>query len=124
MSKNIDAINTTVASLMGGVCSRKQEVSRVIDSWLGVVVCCVETAVVPLAGVVCCWEQEVVRVIDSREDEGVCCVGSSEGEVEGASWVLWLDGASDGEVGTLHHLLPLLLALGNPLYGGEEAEDG
>ena len=49
------------------------------------------------------------------------CLG--EGEVEGASWVLWLDGAADGEAGTLHHLLPLLLALRNLLYGGEEADD-
>ena len=61
-------------------------------------------------------------MIDSRQDVCVCGVGSSEGEVEGASWVLWLDGASDGETGTLHHPLPLLLALGNPLHGGEEAD--
>ena len=40
MSENIDAINTAVASSVGWVCSRKQEVSRVTDSWLGVVVCC------------------------------------------------------------------------------------
>ena len=39
MRENIDAINTAVASLMGGAYIRKQEVSRVIDSWLGVAVC-------------------------------------------------------------------------------------
>ena len=43
-------------------------------------------------------------VIDSRLDVGVCGVGSSEGEVEVASWVLWSDGAADCEVVTLHHL--------------------
>ena len=64
MIKNIDVVNTAVVPLVGVVCCRKQEVGRVIDSWLGVV---------------------------------VCCVGSSEGELEGASWVLWLDGAAHGE---------------------------
>ena len=52
----------------------------------------------------------------------MCCVGSSEGEVEGASWVLWSDGAADGEVVTLHHLQPLLLALRdttNGVYKGD-----
>ncbi|KAF3839031.1 hypothetical protein F7725_017748 [Dissostichus mawsoni] len=29
-----DVINTAVASLVGGLCSREQEVGRVIDSWL------------------------------------------------------------------------------------------
>lgn len=38
MRKNIEVINTSVASVVGGLCSRKQEVGRVIDSWLGVVV--------------------------------------------------------------------------------------
>ena len=64
MIMNIDVVNTAVVPLVGVVCSRKQEVGRVTDSWLGVV---------------------------------VCCVGSSEGELEGASWVLWLDGAADGD---------------------------
>lgn len=41
MRGDIDVINTCVVSMMGGRCSRKQEVSKVIDSWLGVVVCCV-----------------------------------------------------------------------------------
>ena len=86
MAEHSDLINTAVVSLVGVVCCRKQEVGRVIDSWLGV---------------------------------GVCCGGSSEGEVEGACWVLWLDGTADGEVGTLQHLQPLLLALRNPVYGGE-----
>ena len=61
-------------------------------------------------------------MIDSWQGVGVCGVGSSEGEVEVASWVLWLDGASDGEDGTLHHLLPLLLALRNPVYGVYEGD--
>ena len=90
MSKNIDAINTAVASLVGGVCSRKQEVSRVIDSWLGVV---------------------------------VCCVGGGEGELEGASWVLRLDGAADGEAGAPVHLKPLLLGLGDPVHGRRHRDD-
>ena len=88
MAEHSDVINTAVVSLVGVVCCRKQEVGRVIDSWLGV---------------------------------GVCCVGSSEGEVEGSSWVLWLDGTDDGEVETLNLLKPLLLALRNPKYGGKEA---
>ena len=73
----------------------------------------INTAVVPLVGVVCFRKQEVSRVIDSCQGVGVCCVGSSEGEVEGTSRVLWLDGARDGEVGTLHHLLRI------PVDGGE-----
>ena len=84
MRKNIDAINTAVVSLVGGVCSRKQEVSRVIDSWLGVV---------------------------------VCCVGGGEGELEGASWVLRLDGAAEGEVGAPENLKLLLLGPGDPVHG-------
>ena len=50
---NIDVINTAVVSLVGVVGFRKQEVSRVIDSWQDVGVCCVVTAVVSLVGVVC-----------------------------------------------------------------------
>ena len=61
-------------------------------------------------------------MIDSWQGVGVCCVGSSEGEVEGASWVLWLDGTDDGELETLQHRQPLLLAIRNPLYGGGEAD--
>ncbi|KAF3850427.1 hypothetical protein F7725_012199 [Dissostichus mawsoni] len=38
LRKSRDVINTAVASLVGGLCSREQEVGRVIDSWLGVVV--------------------------------------------------------------------------------------
>ena len=75
----------------------------------------INTAVVALVGVVCFRKQEVSRVIDSCQGVGVCGVGSSEGEVEGTSRVLWLGGAGDGEVGTLHHLQPLLLALRNPV---------
>ena len=76
---NIDVINTAVVSLVGVVGFRKQEVgkqevSRMIDRWLVVVVCCVETAVVSLVGVVCFRKQEVSRVIDSWQDVGVCCV--------------------------------------------------
>ena len=62
-------------------------------------------------------------MIDSWLDVGVCGVGSSEGEVEVASWVLWLDGAADGEAGTLYHLQPLLLALRNPVNGAYEGDD-
>ena len=64
----------------------------------------INTAVVPLVGVVCFRKQEVSRVIDSGQGVGVCCVGSSEVEVEGASRVLWLDGAADGEAGNLKNL--------------------
>ena len=70
MRNNVEVINTAVVSLVGGLCSRKQEGCGVIDSWLGVV---------------------------------VRCVGGGEGELEGASWVLWLDGAADGEVGAHQH---------------------
>ncbi|KAF3850498.1 hypothetical protein F7725_012270 [Dissostichus mawsoni] len=37
LRKSRDVINTAVVSLVGGLCSREQEVGRVIDSWLGVV---------------------------------------------------------------------------------------
>ena len=57
----------------------------------------INTSVVPLVGVVCCRKQEVGRVIDSW----LGVVGSSGGEVEGASCILWLDGAADDEAGTL-----------------------
>ena len=55
---NINVINTAVVSLVGVVCFRKQEVGkqevgRMIDGWLGVVLSCVETAVFHLVGVVC-----------------------------------------------------------------------
>ena len=83
----------------------------------------INTAVVPLVGEVCYRKQEVGMVIDSWLGVVVCCVGSSEGEVEGASWVLWLDGAADGETVTLHHLWPLMLALRNPVHGGGEEGD-
>ena len=62
-------------------------------------------------------------MINSGLGVGVCCVGSGEGEVEVASWVLWLDGASDGEAGTIEHLQSLLLALGNPVHGGYKGDD-
>ena len=56
-----------------------------------------------------------------RMGVGVHCVGSSEGEVEEASWVLWPDGACDAEAKTLHHLQPLLLAFRN---GGRKERQG
>ena len=68
---HVDLINTAVVSCVGGVVRRRkqevgeQEVVRVTDSWLGVVLCGVETAFVPWVGVVCCRKQEVVRAIDS-----------------------------------------------------------
>lgn len=70
MRENVDAINTAIASSVGGLRSRKQEVCRVIAGWLGV---------------------------------AVCRVGRGEGELEGASWILWLDGAADGEAGAPKH---------------------
>ena len=74
---HVDLINTAVVSCVGVVRGRKQEVGeqevvRVTDSWLGVVVCCVETAVVPWVGVVCGRKQEVVRVIDSCHGVVLC----------------------------------------------------
>ena len=90
MRENIDAINTAVVSLVGGVCIRKQEVGRGIDSWLG--------------------------VVEER-------VGGGEGELEGASWVLRLDGAADGEAGAPEHLKPLLLGLGDPVHGRRHRDD-
>ena len=91
MRKNKDVINTAVASLVGGLCSRKQEVGGVIDSWLGVVEC---------------WG------------------GGGEVELEGASWVLWLDGAADGEGGAPEHVKPLLLGLGDPVHRGGPRDVG
>ena len=58
----------------------------------------VNTAVVSLVGGVGCRKQEAGRVIDSWQGVGVSGVVSSEGEVEGASWVMKSDGAADGEV--------------------------
>ena len=52
----------------------------------------------------------------------MCCVGSSEVEVEGASWILWLDGAADGEVDTIGYLQPLLVALRNPVSVREHVD--
>ena len=52
---------------------------------------------------------------------GVRCVGSSEGEVEEASRVLWPDRACDAEAGTLQHLQPLRLALRNGAYEGTQS---
>ena len=65
------------------------------------VVCCVVSS-----DVVCCVRISEVycRVSDSWLGVGVCCVGSSEGEVEESSWILWLDGTDDGETGTSEHL--------------------
>ena len=40
IGENVDVINTAVFPMVGVVCSMKQEVSRVIDSWLGVVLHC------------------------------------------------------------------------------------
>ena len=91
MRKFLEVINTDVAALMGELCSRKQEVGRVIDSRLCVV---------------------------------VCCAGGGEGELEGASQVLWQDGAADVEGGALGHLEPLLLGLGDPVLGGGHRDVG
>ena len=82
----------------------------------------INTAVGPLVAVVCCRKQEVGRVTDSWLGVLVCCVGSSEGELEGASWVLWLDGAAHGDARTLKNLLSLLPVLMNPSYGLEGGE--
>lgn len=86
MRENVDVIDTDVVSLVGGLCSRKQEVCRVIDGWLSVVV----------------W-----------------CVGGGEDELEGASWVLWLDGAADGEAGALQHCGKPLMLL-RCIHGGDD----
>lgn len=61
-----DVINTTVVPLVAMVCSRKQEVGSVIDSFLGV---------------------------------SVCCFTNGEHKLRKASWILWFNGAADGEVG-------------------------
>lgn len=66
----------------------------------------INTAVVPLVGVICSREEEGSRVIDSWLDLG--SVGAGEREEEGASWVLWLSGAGDGEVVAPEHLRPLV----------------
>lgn len=89
MGENIDVINTAVVPLVGVVCSREQEMGSVIDSWQGVV---------------------------------LCCVGVGEDKLEGASWILWQDGAADGEVGAHEHLKPLLLGLRIPVSVGREGD--
>lgn len=75
-----------------------------------------------MVGVVCSRNQEVGSVIDSCEGVSQGGVGASEGEVEGASWVLWLDGAGDGEAVAPEHQQPLLLALGDPNPGGRQGD--
>ena len=102
--------------------SDREEVALIVEV-SGVNVDVIHTAVVPLVGVVCGRIQEVGRVIDSWLGVAACCVGSSEGEGEDTSWVLWLDGAGDGEVVTLHHPWPLMLAPRKPVHeGGGEAD--
>ena len=83
----------------------------------------INTAVVSLVVVVWSRKEEVGRVIDSCVGVSQGCVGAGEGEVEGASWVLWLDGAGDGEAVVLEHLQPLLLALGDPSHGGRQGDN-
>lgn len=58
----------------------------------------INTAVVPLVAMVCSRKREVCSVIDSFLRVVVRCAGGGEGELERASWVLWFNGASDGEV--------------------------
>ena len=79
------------------------------------------TRVVSLVGLVCQSKREVnsvYRIVHSHQFGFVCYVF----HVEVAFFVLWLGGAPDGEVGTLQHLQPLLLGLGNPVHGGEECD--
>ena len=89
IGENIEVINTAVLPSLGGLCSREQEVGRVIDSWQGVVL----------------W-----------------CSWGGQNKLEGASWVLWQDGAADGEAGAHEHLNPLLIGLRNPVNEGSEGD--
>lgn len=51
----------------------------------------------------------------------VCCLGGGEGKLEGASRVLRLDGASDGEGGALEHPL---LGVRDPIHRGGNRDLG
>ena len=76
----------------------------------------INTAVLPSVGVVGSREQEVSGVIDSWQGGVIYCVGGGGDELEEASWVLWFDGAAEGEVGAHEH--PKLVGLVDRVSGG------
>ena len=86
-----------MATSLSVTCDSDREELALGGEVMGVNVDLINTAVVSLVGVVCSREEEVGRVIDSWAGASQGCVGAGEGEVEGASWDLWLDGAGDIE---------------------------
>lgn len=78
----------------------------------------INTAVVSLVGVIGIRNQEGGRVIDGWLVVVVRCASGREVEPEEASWILWLDGATDGEVGAHEDTwIPQLMGQGNPMLG-------
>ncbi|KAF3839043.1 hypothetical protein F7725_017760 [Dissostichus mawsoni] len=72
-------------------------------------------------------EQQHVSVPHHSVSGTTTCFSTSsfsEVELEGASWVLRLDGAADGEGGASEHLEPLLLGPGDPVHGGGHRDVG
>lgn len=78
----------------------------------------INTCVVPSVGVAHVRQQEVGGVIDSRQGAVDWLLGVGD-QLEGASWVLWLDGACDGEGGAHEHPEPLLVDLKDPVRQGD-----
>ena len=64
----------------------------------------INTGEVSLVGLGCSREVEGGRVIDSWEGVVQGGVEADEGEMEGSSWILWLDGAGDVEAVVLKQL--------------------
>ena len=63
-------------------------------------------------------QQEAGGVIDGRQGAVQRLLGVGD-QLEGASWVLWLDGACDGEVGAHEQPEPLLVDLKDPVRQGD-----
>ena len=76
----------------------------------------------PLGGWGLQQRTEVGRVIDSWQGVVLWCSWVGQNKLEGASWVLWQDGAADGEVGAHEHLKPLPIGLRNPVNIGSEGD--
>ena len=78
----------------------------------------INTGVVPIVGGASVSKQEVGGVIDSCQGEVERLLGVGD-ELEGASWVLWLDRACDGEGGAQEQPEPLLVDLRDPVRQGD-----
>ena len=61
-------------------------------------------------------------MVDSWEGVVQGGVEAVEGEMEGSSWILWLDAAGDAKGEALKNLRPLLLAFGDPVHRGRQQD--